>query len=114
MSNQKFTRTNSASDEAIDAAMNEALTKSPVPMPAGELPLKRQWDADLDAELEAAMAGFDPSTFDVKRPRTRATDRAHVPKENRGQELGPGTQKGKVIAIRGKSIFVDLGAKSEG
>src|SRR6185312_10604398 len=37
-----------------------------------------------------------------------------VPKSNRGQELRPGAQKGKVVSVRGKSIFVDLGAKSEG
>ena len=100
-------------DESIDAAMKAALVKPP-PLP-DEVPLKRQWDAGLDAELEAAMEGFDPSSFDARNPRTQAADREHVSKGNRGQELGPGgTHQGKVIAIRGKSIFIDLGAKSEG
>ena len=99
-------------DEAIDEALEAALSKAVAP--SRELPLKRQWDAGLDAELEAAMAGFDPSTFDVKSPRTRAADREHVPQANRGQELGGGMQKGKVIGIRGKSVFIDLGTKSEG
>src|SRR4051812_6956035 len=100
-------------DEEIDAALDAAMSRPPA-NPAPGASFKRQWDSELDAELEAAMAGFDPSSFDVKTPRTRAADREHVPKENRGQELGPSVQKGKVIAIRGKSIFVDLGAKSEG
>jgi small subunit ribosomal protein S1 len=37
-----------------------------------------------------------------------------VPQSNRGQELERGPQNGKVIAVRGKSVFIDLGAKSEG
>jgi small subunit ribosomal protein S1 len=114
MSDEKSVPGNRGSgrDEAIDAALDAALAK---PKSAfSELPLKRQWDADLDAELEATMAGFDPSSFDVKSPRTRAADREHVPQANRGQELGGGMQKGKVIGVRGKSVFIDLGAKSEG
>ncbi|HMB05325.1 MAG TPA: S1 RNA-binding domain-containing protein [Isosphaeraceae bacterium] len=98
-------------DEAIDAALDTATGR---PRASSEVPLKRQWDADLDAELEAAMAGFDPKSFDVATPRTRAADRAHVPKPNRGREAIPGPQPGKVIAVRAKSVFVDLGAKSEG
>jgi ribosomal protein S1 len=98
-------------DEALDAALDAATGRRPS---SPDLPLKRQWDDELDAELEAAMAGFDPSTFDVANPRTRAADRAHVPKPNRGKEAVPGPQKGKVVSVRGKSVFVDLGAKSEG
>ena len=30
-----------------------------------EVPLKRQWDAELEAEMEAALTGFDPKTFEV-------------------------------------------------
>src|SRR5205823_9006008 len=37
-----------------------------------------------------------------------------VPQGGRGQESRPGPQMGKVIAVRGKSVFIDLGAKSEG
>ena len=33
---------------------------------------------------------------------------------DRGQESRPGLRTGKVIGVRGKSIFVDLGGKSEG
>jgi small subunit ribosomal protein S1 len=31
-----------------------------------------------------------------------------------GQEAAPGTRPGKVVGIRGKVVFIDLGAKSEG
>ena len=100
-------------DEAIDAAL-EAATKAP-PRPASEVSLKRQWDDELEAELEATMAGFDASNLDVATPRrNRAADREHVPQGGRGQETREGPQKGKVIAVRGKSVFFDLGAKSEG
>jgi small subunit ribosomal protein S1 len=76
--------------------------------------LKRQWDDELEAELEAALQGFDASAMSVHTPRTRAEDRKHVPKSARGQEEAGGPREGKVIGVRGKSVFVDLGAKSEG
>ncbi|MCA1685068.1 MAG: S1 RNA-binding domain-containing protein [Planctomycetia bacterium] len=101
-------------DERIDAAMNAATGKRPAP--ADEpVSLKRQWDDDLEAELEAALQGFDSATMDVSGgPRTRAEDRKHAPQSERGQEGQRGPRKGKVVAVRGKSVFVDLAAKSEG
>jgi len=100
----------SAIDQALDAATSNAPSRS-----AQEVPLKKQWDAELEAELEAALAGFDDTTYDVSSPRrTRADDRAHVPKGGVGQEERAGTQQAKVIGVRGKSVFLDLGAKSEG
>src|SRR4051794_2759924 len=107
------TPTNPDRDSAIDAALEAATAKAPA-RPAAEVPLKKQWDAELEAELEAALAGFDTSTFDVATPRTRAADRQYVPQGGRGQETRQGPQMGKVIAVRGKSVFIDLGAKSEG
>src|SRR5262249_41748063 len=97
-------------DKALDAATRGK------PKTADELPLKRQWDDELEAELQAAMAGFDADTYEASSPRrTRAADRAHVPKGGVGQEERPGgPQQAKVIGIRGKSVFLDLGAKSEG
>jgi ribosomal protein S1 len=105
--------TNPSQEDAINAALDAATSTAPR-RPSQEVPLKQQWDADLDAQLEAAMAGFDPSKFDVATPRTRAADRKHVPKGQRGQEATPGSRTGKVISVRGKSVFIDLGAKSEG
>lgn len=99
-------------DEAIDAALDAATRRGPAA--TSEVPLKRQWDEELEAELEAALSGFDAAAFDVRTPRTRAEDRKHVPSKARGQEAAPGPRQGKVIAARGKSVFIDLGAKSEG
>jgi small subunit ribosomal protein S1 len=108
-----FTRPNDA-DDSIDREMEESL-KPEQERADNPISMKRQWDADLEAELNAAMEGFDAASFDVEtKQRSRAADRAHVPKGNRGQELDRSTQKGKVIGLRGKSLFVDLGAKSEG
>lgn len=76
---------------------------------------KRQKDEDIEAELESLMAGFDAGSLNVSSPRrTRAEDRAHVPKGGVGQEERHGIQKAKVVAVRGMTIFLDLGAKSEG
>ena len=107
-----FTRPNPVDDE-IDAAMKAAAAPAQAKQ---EVSFKRQWDPDLDAELEAAMAGFDAESLYPGNAgaRTRAADRAHVPKGGVGQESRQGLQKGKVVAVRGKSVFVDLGAKSEG
>jgi ribosomal protein S1 len=98
----------------VDAALDAAMSK-PAPAPASkEVPLKRQWDADLEAELEASLEGFDVSKYEVSTPRTRGEDRKNVARDTRGQEGPTGPQTGTVIGIRGKSVFVDLGTKSEG
>ncbi|CAN5904010.1 hypothetical protein BH23PLA1_BH23PLA1_16150 [soil metagenome] len=100
-------------DEVIDEALDAATGRGP--SGSGPRDLKRQWDDEMEAELEAAMAGFDPDSIDVNTPgRTRATDRAHVPQSARGQEATPGPRTGKVIGGKGKYLFVDLGGKSEG
>lgn len=100
-------------DDDIDRAL-DATTGRAQSGPDRSGPLKRQWDDELEAELEAALKGFDASEMTVKTPRTRAEDRQHVPRGARGQEAAPGARPGKVVAVRGKSVFVDLGAKSEG
>jgi small subunit ribosomal protein S1 len=103
-------------DVSIDAAL-DAAASGVTSQPVQELSFKRHWDSDLDAELEAAMEGFDESAFDVTKPcRLSRDERAGgmAPKGGRGQETRTGLQTGKVVSIRGKSVFVDLGAKSEG
>jgi ribosomal protein S1 len=108
-----FTRPNE-SDDKLDKAVEKSAVRETNRAEVG-IPMKRQWDADLEAELNEAMEGFDADAFDIEtQGRTRVGDRAHVPKSNRGQELERGAEKGKVIGVRGKSLFVDLGAKSEG
>ena len=103
-------------ERAIDDAMEAALANPAQRYATSELPLKKQWDEDLDAELEAAMSGFDPKTFDVAKPRAPRPERAPVAKGDRGQERsqGQGPRMGRVITQRGRSLFIDLGGKSEG
>lgn len=98
-------------DRALDA--ESARGKTSLDQPVS---LKRLWDDELEDELEAAMAGFDAAELDVQNAqgRTRAADRAHADKADVGQESGSGVKKGKVIGVRGKSLFVDLASKSEG
>lgn len=98
-------------DRALDAESARAKDRPHVE----EVAFKRQWDDDLEGELEAAMAGFDSNALEVSMPgRTRAVDRVHADKADVGQESASGVKKGRVIGIRGKSVFIDLAAKSEG
>ena len=94
-------------DDDVNAALDRATGKTGVQ----DLSLKRQWDDDLEAELAAAMQGFDAEAMTTKTPRTRSDDRKHVPKGAVGQEGSPGPREGKVVSVRGKSVFVDLGAE---
>jgi len=110
----RSTAPKSSQDAAIDEALEGALKNPTDPGAAREAPLKRMWDDELDAELEAAMSGFDPSTFEVAAPRPKRADRAPTPKGERGQEGRQGPRQGRVIGVRGKSLFIDLGGKSEG
>jgi ribosomal protein S1 len=109
-------RRRSDQDASIDAAL-DAVASGASKKPLEEISFKRHWDSDLDAELEAAMAGFDASALEVNDPgRLPRGERAGgmAPQGGRGQETRTGLQMGKVISVRGKSVFVDLGAKSEG
>jgi small subunit ribosomal protein S1 len=96
--------------------MDEALARATESTAPLEIPLKRQWDDAMEAELEAALSGFDPQTFEMQRQRPAMTpdDRAKTEKRDRGQESRKGPRKGKVICARGSSLFIDLGGKSEG
>src|SRR5262245_65505775 len=101
-------------DEAIDAALSKETRRTAGEPRTAEVSLKRQWDADLEAELEAALSGFDPKSFEPSSQRRPRSERVPNPPEQRGQEVRPGQRTGKVIGVRGKSLFVDLGGKSEG
>ncbi len=68
----------------------------------------------MEAELEAVLSGFDPKSFEVASPRAPRSARTPSAQSERGQEGSPGARTGKVISIRGKTIFVNLGGKSEG
>lgn len=101
-------------DAEIDAELARATGRTADDPRAGEVSLKRQWDAGLEAELEAALSGFDPKSFDSSNQRRPRSERVPDPANQRGQEGSPGKRTGKVIGVRGKSLFVDLGGKSEG
>ena len=103
--------------EQIDADLDRELD-SKFARPATvdlNINFKRQKDEELEAELELIMSGFDPQSLAKGRgSRTRAADRADQPKAGIGQENRPGIQRAKVVGMRGHTIFLDLGAKSEG
>jgi small subunit ribosomal protein S1 len=101
-------------ENAIDDALERAVGQTSAAEVRPEAPLKRQWDAQLEAELEAAMSGFDPNSFSVARERAKPAEGSPTPRRDRGQEARKGTRTGKVIGVRGKSLFVDVGGKSEG
>ena len=101
----------SDADDELDAALDAALGKG---LEAPDVSFKRQWDAELQAELDAALSGFDAAAFEVGSPKSRPSSGPRNPTGDRGQEGRPGARTGKVISVRGKCIFVDLGGKSEG
>ena len=100
--------------EAIDDALEKAIGGEGDRAVRPDIPLKRQWDDELEAQMEAALSGFDPKAFDVARERPKTAPKASTPRGDRGQEAVKGTRRGTVIGARGRSLFVDLGGKSEG
>lgn len=104
-------------EEDIDAQLDREMDARLKPQrdPIFEVNFKRSKDDAVEAELDAIMGGFDADSLRTTGgPRTRAADRAHVPKGGVGQEDRAGIQKAKVVALRGNTVFLDLGAKSEG
>lgn len=95
-------------DRAIDAEMEQAMSAMPSSgFGTGSKPLKRQWDDELEAELQAALEGFDAKELESSAKRG----------PRRGDAAGGGSGGSrlvKVIAARGDAVFVDLGGKSEG
>lgn len=86
----------------------------PAPTPTGRA-LKRMLDDDIEAEMEAALAGFSADSVLVApepatHPAPASGDSAAAPP--RGNQVERRTVR--VLAVRGDDIFVDLGEKSEG
>jgi small subunit ribosomal protein S1 len=100
-------------DEGPDAAMEAEIAERMEDLKR-EVPLKRQWDAGLEAELEAALSGFDAASVEAPGQKPRTPGQSKPGTGARSQEGTSGTRTGKVIGVRGKSLFVDLGGKSEG
>jgi ribosomal protein S1 len=102
---------NSREDDEVDKALDAALGKD---LEEPDVSFKRQWDAGLQAELDAALADFDAESFNAPSPRSKGSAGARSGDSDRGQEGRPGARTGKVIGVRAKCVFVDLGGKSEG
>ena len=63
----------SAEDDEVDAALEAALGKD---LEEPSVSFKRQWDAGLQAELDAALADFDESSFNAPSPRSGKPSRS--------------------------------------
>jgi small subunit ribosomal protein S1 len=77
--------------------------------------LKKQLDEELGDELEAALADFDQLTDEdlgfVPSAPTLPTGGSD---DDRGPDEPDAVRTGRVVAVRGDDVFVDLGGKSEG
>ncbi len=61
-------------------------------------------DAEIERELEAAMAGMDMKTM-LGEPERRP---------QRGQAPDQGLKRGRVVALHGDDVFIDVGGRSQG
>src|SRR5580658_2126999 len=73
-------------DEAIDTALAKETRRIAGEPLTADVPLKRQWDPELEAELESMLSGFDPKSFDVASPRGPRSAKTASPRSERGQE----------------------------
>ena len=82
------------------------LTEPPAKL-AG-MALRKSFDAEIEAELEAAMSGLDKQSLmgDVNQARTKPASAA-TPADS-------GRKKGRIISIHGDDVFVDVGGRSQG
>ena len=69
-------------------------------------PSKRDLDADLERELDAALAGFDPKGTVVADEKKRSVPGAPKVREKK---------RGRIVAIHGKDVFIDVpGGRGQG
>ncbi len=61
-------------------------------------------DAEIERELEAAMAGMDMKSM-LGEPERRS---------QRGQAPDQGLKRGRVVALHGDDVFIDVGGRSQG
>ncbi|RUL88113.1 30S ribosomal protein S1 [Tautonia sociabilis] len=104
-------------EHPLDAEINRALDSATGRPVDPEVELKRQWDEDLEAELEKALEGFDPEKVPGsmnRRARSEHVPAGASPGSPRGPQPSKGTRTGTVVRVRENEIIVDLGTKSEG
>ena len=97
-------------DEEIDRALNAATGREVAP----EVDLKRQWDDEMEAELEAALQGFDPDAVPAGNRRPQQAPSAAEPGTKAPQARANNLRSGTVVRVREHEVLVDLGTKSEG
>jgi len=92
-------------DRDLDQAMAESV-RNLAPPSFGNKPLKKLWDEELEAEFAETMGDFDFGDLE---------DQGGTRRESKppGSKLA-GPRKGRMIAVRGENVFIDLGGKSEG
>ena len=83
--NPKSRDAESEHDDAIDAKLDAVLKQRDDPG-MHDIPLKRQWDSGLEAELEACFRASTRRHSRCRRRRARAADRKNVPASERGGE----------------------------
>ncbi|QDU82757.1 30S ribosomal protein S1 [Polystyrenella longa] len=103
--------TSAVNSEAILEQMKEA--SAPKPKAAKvDIPKADDLDADIDAQLEAAMAG-EMASGDLAA--TAASNSDADPVKISEAEVGEGDRlKGKVDSINGDDVFIELGLRSSG
>lgn len=110
-----------------DAASSQQETSPPAPAkpPAKGLPpsvaplaesptklsglaLRKSFDAEIEAELEAAMSGIDRQSLhgEINQAQAKAAPASSA--------SDGGKKKGRIISIHGDDVFVDVGGRSQG
>ena len=99
-----------------EAAVAEAATAAmgmDVPMPGShpvEVPKADKLDEALEAELAAAMSGVN-----IPSPTAPVPEGEEAPAQPAEDSLPPGKKvKGKVVAVHGESILLDIGVRANG
>src|SRR5262249_12319541 len=97
-----------------ETAATASATQVPKFVEKVEIPAKAtQLDADLEAEIEAALADQGSLALGETAPTVDSGDGPTVVKKD--TELSPGAKvKGKVLSIHGDSVIVDLGTRASG
>lgn len=104
-------------DQAIDAKIASKSAVDPVK------PLKKQFDAEIEDELNAFVNAFDTGSLEAALPLPKGAPRPKAPEAAKPAETGKPEQApepkdkgrtGKIIKVSKEWVFVDMGGKSEG
>lgn len=114
------------SQDSIDRALDDAIDSKTASLRKGvdkDRPLKRQFDADIEAELNEFLDAFDTKSLEAVLPAPKgapkpkvevapaAADAAKSADEPKPAQKG---KTGKIVKITKDWVFLDMGGKSEG